>query len=98
MKKAQKPKQPLEVGYCEYGLVYIAKGKHKGKVGLYDDDDTHAIVYLNRPDENGYAMIRQSSLQKFDPKKHGKLLTHEMKCFLDANKNGPYSEYNNVEF
>lgn len=33
----------------EYGIVRVIKGRHKGKVGWYDDDETpkKAIVYFD---------------------------------------------------
>lgn len=39
----------------EFGPVIVVKGKHKGRVGLYDDDDIGPIVYLFRGD--GYVIL-----------------------------------------
>jgi hypothetical protein len=35
----------------DYGPVLILRGRHKGTVGYYDDDDDGAIVYLGAPFE-----------------------------------------------
>lgn len=35
----------------DYGLVYVVKGRHKGRILYYDDDDTPktAICYAGHP-------------------------------------------------
>ena len=50
----------------DYGMVEVIKGKHKGKIGYYDDvaDDGKAIVYFGRPFESEYYRIPHSFLIK----------------------------------
>ncbi len=38
----------------DYGMVEVIKGKHKGKIGYYDDvaDNGKAIVYFGKPFES----------------------------------------------
>lgn len=46
----------------EYGPVYIAKGKYKGSIGVYDDDEGRkAIVYL--ADMSSYVLIDPKNIQ-----------------------------------
>lgn len=49
----------------DYGTVLITKGKHKGKIAYYDDDDINdlAIVYLKAPFFSAPIRVRKSSLQ-----------------------------------
>ena len=53
----------------DYGPVRIRKGRHKGKLGYYDDDDLgserrsgKAIVYLGEPFESDYIVIPRADL------------------------------------
>lgn len=47
------------------GFVVITAGKHKGKVGVWDDDDEHgAIVYLGSFMTGPYVTVRYSSLRQ----------------------------------
>jgi hypothetical protein len=49
----------------EYGPIAVQEGKHKGKVGYYDDDEgTLAIIYFGTPFESDYVLIRRSWLKK----------------------------------
>jgi len=50
----------------DYGMVEVIKGKHKGKIGYYDDvaDNGKAIVYFGRPFESKYYRIPPSFLIK----------------------------------
>lgn len=46
----------------KYGKVKITKGKHKGKTGLYDDDEgCHAIVYIDGPEP--FVRVRYTSIE-----------------------------------
>lgn len=47
-----------------YGTVLITKGKYKGTIGYYDDDEgpNLAIVYLGAPFASKYVMVRPSSI------------------------------------
>ncbi|WP_343714022.1 toll/interleukin-1 receptor domain-containing protein [Inquilinus sp.] len=50
----------------EFGEVIITTGRHKGRIGCYDDDDTEktAIVYFgNITSVSGYFLIRKSYLR-----------------------------------
>jgi hypothetical protein len=41
----------------------VVKGKFKGRVGYYDDDeDDLAVVYFGRPFDAGYELIPRGSL------------------------------------
>jgi len=73
----------------DYGLVYINAGKHKGKVGLYDDDDESGkvIVYVDRPFIDSYTVIRLSSLIPYDEKNHGPLISTGLQLFINPPKN-----------
>lgn len=53
-----------------YGAVLITKGKYKGQVGYYDDDeeDDLCIVYLGTPFLSGYVTIKSSYLENTDIK------------------------------
>lgn len=48
-----------------YGAVLVIKGKHKNKIGYYDDDysDTKGIVYFGEPFVSDYALINLEYLQ-----------------------------------
>lgn len=52
----------------EYGPVIVTRGPHKGKIGIYDDDDDcgkkTAIVYLAFEDD--YRMFNPSWLMTLD--------------------------------
>lgn len=47
------------------GFVVITAGRHKGKTGVWDDDDDHgAIVYLGNFSTGPYVTVRYSSLRE----------------------------------
>jgi hypothetical protein len=48
----------------EYGPIVVREGKHKGRVGYYDDEGNLAIVYFGTPFESNYVLIRRSWLRK----------------------------------
>jgi hypothetical protein len=54
--------------------VRIYKGRHKGKLGSYDDDHhgeeraAKAIVYLGEPFESDYIQVSRKDLEKVDVK------------------------------
>ena len=50
-----------------YGTVLVIKGKFKGRIGLYDDDEEYekAIVYFDEFPMGGYEMIKRSNLEEF---------------------------------
>jgi len=49
----------------EYGPIVVCKGKHKGRVGYYDDDEGDlGIVYFGTPFDSEYVLIRRSWLKK----------------------------------
>ena len=59
----------------DYGPVRIRKGRHKGKLGYYDDDDLgserrsgKAIVYLGEPFESDYILVSRKDLERVDVK------------------------------
>lgn len=51
-----------------YGVVRVIRGRHKGKIGYYDDDadGRHAIVYFGTPFVSPYYLIRHTSLEACD--------------------------------
>jgi hypothetical protein len=50
-----------------YGLVRIVRGRHKGKLGYYDDDENgYALVYLGAPFASPIVLVRYSSLVPCD--------------------------------
>ena len=54
----------FDVDEIPFGHVYIAGGKHKGKIGYYDDDDgKRAIVYFDVPFISEYTFVRKRYLQ-----------------------------------
>jgi hypothetical protein len=63
-------KGPVErVKRGDYGSVLVIRGKHRGKVGHYDDDDSGvALVYFGKPFTQRPAAIRHSSLVRVDVK------------------------------
>lgn len=62
------------VEMCDYGPVVITKGKHKGKMGYYDDEDErHAYVYLGTPFQSSLVAVRFSSMRHMSEL--------EFKCF-----------------
>jgi len=49
----------------DYGVVYIEKGKHRGKLGFYDDDDVDGIiVYPSTPFATDYIIVKRSSVRQ----------------------------------
>ncbi len=58
----------MAVDAGDYGPVLITRGKHKGTVGYYDDDDRGAIVYLGEPFVANAVRLRRSDLTKIDAK------------------------------
>jgi hypothetical protein len=55
----------------KYGSVLITQGKHKDKIGYYDDDtSTKAIVYLGEPFFSDYVLIKQEHLVNITSIKH----------------------------
>jgi hypothetical protein len=51
----------------DYGPVRVIRGKHRGKVGYYDDDEgALCVVYFGVPFEEGgsYGLVRRSSLER----------------------------------
>lgn len=53
----------------------VVKGKHKGKIGYYDDDDPgeddepgDAIVYFGEPFESEYVLLKHADLEPTDVK------------------------------
>lgn len=66
--KISKPKKPAVE--LSYGSVLITKGKYKGQVGYYDDDedDGLCIVYLGVPFVSEYVCIKSSYLENTDIK------------------------------
>jgi hypothetical protein len=50
-----------------YGPVVIVEGKHRGRVGYYDNDDgRNAIVYFGEPFLSDYVLIPHRYLRKTD--------------------------------
>jgi hypothetical protein len=46
-----------------FGAVRVLKGRHAGKVGYYDDDESdHAVVYFGEPIYSGYVLIKPDHL------------------------------------
>ena len=62
----------MSVERGNYGPVRIRKGRHKGKLGYYDDDfggegrAAKAIVYLGEPFESDYILVSRKDLEKVD--------------------------------
>jgi len=51
----------------DYGAVLVIGGRHKGRVGYYDDDDgVQSVVYFGVPFKTRPAMIRRTLLVKVD--------------------------------
>jgi hypothetical protein len=47
-----------------YGVVRIIRGRHKGTIGYYDDDEGgSAVVYLGTPFASPYVLVRHRSLE-----------------------------------
>lgn len=58
-----------------FGAVVFIKGKHKGKIGYYDDDSDsgkQAIVYLGKPFQSEYVLARFSSIKNITSLEHEK--------------------------
>lgn len=57
----------------EYGSVIVFKGRHKGKIGYYDDDSDcdKALVYLGEPFKCPYTLINHEYIRnvRVDEKK-----------------------------
>ena len=50
-----------------FGYVEVIAGKHKGKIGYYDDDELrYCIVYFDTPFKSAYFRLKPSSLVKTD--------------------------------
>jgi hypothetical protein len=64
----------MSVERGDYGPVRIRKGRHKGKLGYYDDDldgeerAATAIVYLGEPFESDYILVSRKDLEKIGVK------------------------------
>jgi len=55
--------KPRRITRGAYGLVLVTAGPHKGKIGLYDDDEgRQAIVYFEAPWLDPYVLIPVRSL------------------------------------
>ena len=55
---------------CDWGLVYVVSGKHKGKIGYYDDDEKYCVVYFGDL-EDGWVEIKEECLLKINNKELG---------------------------
>lgn len=55
--------EPSYPGELTYGIVAITAGRHKGKIGYYDDDELGCIVYFDRPMLDGYFVVKPSSMR-----------------------------------
>jgi hypothetical protein len=55
-----------------YGAVLVTKGKYKGKIGYYDDDqsDTKGIVYFGEPFVSDYVLIKLEYLENITSLPH----------------------------
>ena len=67
----------------EFGAVYVTKGRYKGKIGYYDDDEYirtdkngneiyKAIVYLDEPLRGDYVRINFDYLRNVTSLEHEK--------------------------
>ena len=58
------------IDQSDFGPVRVTGGKHKGKVGYYDDDDWDldgkAIVYFGEPLKSEYALIPYRFLERHE--------------------------------
>lgn len=71
VKTVKKAKKKSTTPELEYGNVEILRGKHKGKVGYYDDDEDEndkCIVYLGEPFKSEFILVSPSSLKNTDVK------------------------------
>ena len=79
----------------EFGIVSVVKGKHKGKVGYYDDDELDdngklkAVVYFGEPFESQYLFVPHNYLNEASE--------YEKKLYLDSlPKNCKFPDYMGV--
>lgn len=59
--------KPFVVG--EYGVVRVISGRHKGKIGYYDDDadaGRSAIVYFEVPFKTPHTLVPYRNLENVD--------------------------------
>jgi hypothetical protein len=69
MKKLLTATAPSKVELGDYGVVRVVRGRHKGKIGYYDDDCSevgvghYAIIYFGAPFASPYFLVRHSSLE-----------------------------------
>lgn len=72
----------IEVG--DYGQVEIIKGKHKGKIGYYDNEESDkCVVYLNEVpfQENSWLELSPGSLKRIPATKKLKAFCAKHKPF-----------------
>lgn len=80
----------MEEQELHFGMVKVIKGRHKGKIGEYDDDDTDdngkdkAIVYLHGENEDHYNLIPHSWLKNIEVKEEAP--TENKKLCRDEHK------------
>lgn len=54
----------------EYGVVVATKGRHVGRVGLYDNDETRglaAVYFEGEPFKTDYVFVKLTSLRPATP-------------------------------
>jgi hypothetical protein len=65
---------PDETAPLQYGVVRIVRGRHRGQLGYYDDDeDGYALVYLGAPFASPLVRVRYTSLVPCDDEPFGPL-------------------------